>query len=489
MSSPALHPVVLCGGSGTRLWPLSRVNYPKQLLKLVDAQHSLLQSTLLRAAALPGAQAPLLVCNEEHRFMLAEQCQDLQVQPTIYLEPCGRNTAPAIALAALHLAEHPCNPDPEALMLVLPSDHVIQNQATFAQAVAAATQAAQQGWLVTFGIEPTAPETGYGYIRAGQVGVELASAGLPHQVQVAIHPVAQFVEKPDASNARLYLAEGGYYWNSGMFVFSARRYLEELDQHRPDILAAARQAWQARTQDLDFCRPDIQAFAACPSESIDYAVMQHTTKAVVVPSAMGWSDVGSWDALWAVLPKDAAGNSVRGDVFVAQGQNNLVHAGSRQVTVIGMSDTVVVETSDAVLVMPKAQAQNVKLVIDHFKQKRRTEHIDHLRVHRPWGWYEATDRGDRFQVKRLMVKPGHQLSLQMHHHRAEHWVVVSGTARVTLGEQQVILSENQSTYIPLGQLHRLHNPGKVPLHIVEVQSGSYLGEDDIVRFDDAYARF
>jgi mannose-1-phosphate guanylyltransferase/mannose-1-phosphate guanylyltransferase/mannose-6-phosphate isomerase len=488
MTNPALHPVVLCGGSGTRLWPLSRSNYPKQLHKLVDEQHSLLQSTLLRAAALPGAQTPLLVCNTEHRFLVAEQCQALQAQPTIYLEPCGRNTAPAIALAALHLAEHPNHPDPDALMLVLPSDHVIQNQAAFAQAIAAATKAAQQGWLVTFGIEPTAPETGYGYIRAGHGGVALAPAGLPHKVQEAIYPVAQFVEKPDASTAQRYLAEGGYFWNSGMFVLSAGRYLEELALHRPDIFSAVHQAWQARTQDLDFCRPDTQAFAACPSESIDYAVMQATTQAAVVPAAMGWSDVGSWDALWSVLPKDAAGNSVRGDAFVAQGSNNLVHASSRQVTVIGMSDTVVVETPDAVLVVPKAQAQNVKLVVDHFKQQGRTEHIDHLRVHRPWGWYEATDRGDRFQVKRLMLKPGHQISLQMHHHRAEHWVVVSGTALVTVGEQQVILSENQSTYIPLGQVHRLHNPGKVPLHIVEVQSGSYLGEDDIVRFEDAYAR-
>jgi mannose-1-phosphate guanylyltransferase/mannose-1-phosphate guanylyltransferase/mannose-6-phosphate isomerase len=483
MTMPNLHPVVLCGGSGTRLWPLSRASYPKQLLALVDERHSLLQSTLLRAAALPGAQPPLLVCNTEHRFLVAEQCQALQAQPTIYLEPCGRNTAPAIALAALHLAEHPTQPDPDALMLVLPSDHVIQNQTAFAQAVASAAQAARQGWLVTFGIEPSAPETGYGYIRAGQGGEPLALSA--HQ---PIHPVAQFVEKPDAATAQRYLAEGGYYWNSGMFVFSARRYLEELGQHRPDILAAARQAWKARTQDLDFCRPEPQAFAACPSESIDYAVMQSTRRAAVVPAALGWSDVGSWDALWAVLPKDAAGNSVRGDAFVAQGHNNLVHASGRQVTVIGMNDTVVVETPDAVLVVPKAQAQNVKLAVDHFRQQGRTEHIDPVRVHRPWGWYEATDHGERFQVKRLMVKPGHQLSLQMHHHRAEHWVVVSGTARVTVGEQQVLLSENQSTYIPLGQMHRLHNPGKVPLHIVEVQSGSYLGEDDIVRFEDAYAR-
>lgn len=478
-----LHPVVLCGGSGSRLWPLSRASYPKQLHALIDAKYTMLQSTLMRAAALPGAQPPLLVCNTEHRFLVAEQCQAIQAQPTIYLEPVGRNTAPAIALAALHLAEHPTKPTPDALMLVLPSDHVILHQAAFAQAVASAAHAAQQGWLVTFGVEPTAPETGYGYIRIVK-NTEL----LPNTSGQPIYPVNEFIEKPDASTAKGYLSEGGYYWNSGMFVFSARRYLEELCQHRPDILQAARHAWQARTQDLDFWRPDSRAFATCPAESIDFAIMQGTRRAAVVPAALGWSDVGSWNALWAVLPKDAAGNSVRGDVFVAQGHNNLVHASGRQVTVIGMNDTVVIETPDVVMVMPKAQAQNVKLAVDHLKVLGRTEHIDHLRVHRPWGWYEATDRGERFQVKRLMVKPGHQISLQMHNHRAEHWVVVSGTAQVTLGEQKVTLSENQSTFIPQGEVHRLHNPGNVPLHIVEVQSGSYLGEDDIVRLEDDYAR-
>jgi mannose-1-phosphate guanylyltransferase/mannose-1-phosphate guanylyltransferase/mannose-6-phosphate isomerase len=484
-----LHPVVLCGGSGSRLWPLSRTSYPKQLLNLVDDNLSLLQSTLLRASKLPGAQNPILVCNTDHRFLVGEQCKAIksqtnQLPAAIYLEPVSRNTAPAIALAALHLAEDPIQPNPDAVMLVLPADHIIQNQDAFHTAVDQATTAAQEGWLVTFGIKPNKAETGYGYIRGNQKFSD-SSISLPK----GVFAVEQFVEKPDIETAKRYFLEGSYYWNSGMFVFTARSYLQQLAQYRPDILDAVRQAWQKSEIDMDFFRPEEMAFAHCPSESIDYALMQKTKHAAVVEvDSLGWSDIGSWDSLWETLPKDGQGNSVRGDVFVAQSNNNLIFASNRQVTAIGLNDVVIVETSDAVLVISKSESQRVKLAIENFSKSGRNEHIDHLRVHRPWGWYESTDRGERFKVKRLMVKPGHQLSLQMHHHRAEHWVVVSGTAQVTLGQKQIILCENQSTYIPLGEVHRLHNPGKVPLQIVEVQSGTYLEEDDIIRFDDDYTR-
>jgi mannose-1-phosphate guanylyltransferase/mannose-6-phosphate isomerase len=484
-----LHPVVLCGGSGSRLWPLSRTSYPKQLLNLVDDNFSLLQSTLLRASKLPGAQEPILVCNTDHRFLVGEQCKAIQSQTNqlpaaIYLEPVSRNTAPAIALAALHLAEDPSQPNPDAVMLVLPADHIIQNQDAFTEAVNQAVIAAQKGWLVTFGIKPHKAETGYGYIRRNQQ-VSDNSITLPK----GVFAVDQFVEKPDIETAKRYVSEGSYYWNSGMFVFTARSYLQQLAQYRPDILDAVRQAWQRSEIDMDFFRPEERAFTQCPSESIDYALMQTTKKAAVVEvNSLGWNDIGSWDSLWEILPKDDLGNSFRGDVFAEQSYNNLIFSTSRHVTAIGLTDIVVVETSDAVLVMPKSQAQSVKLAIENFNNSGRKEHIDHLRVHRPWGWYESTDRGERFQVKRLMVKPGQKLSQQMHHHRAEHWVVVSGTAKVTVGEQNFLISENQSTYIPINITHRLENPGKVPLHLIEVQSGSYLGEDDIVRFEDTYGR-
>jgi mannose-1-phosphate guanylyltransferase/mannose-6-phosphate isomerase len=419
--------------------------------------------------------APLVVCGNDHRFMVAEQLREVGITPLgILLEPVGRNTAPAVAAAAHHLKAI----DPEAIMLVLPADHVIENGAAFREAVERATRLVQQGALATFGIVPKTPETGYGYIRRGE---QVAECGECYKVD-------RFVEKPDAATAEGFLAEGGYYWNSGMFMFHASRYLTELEQHAPAIADAATQAMQAAYRDLDFCRLDEAAFSACPSDSIDYAVMEHTRDAAVVPADIGWNDVGSWSALWEVQAKDGDGNARRGDVYLDNVKNSLVRAESRIVAVVGVEDIVVVETQDAVLVTHKNQVQRVKQVVEHLKSKERTEHLHHTRVYRPWGHYEGIDAGDRFQVKRITVKPGEKLSLQMHHHRAEHWVVVSGTARVTCGDKVSLLSENESTYIPIGMNHRLENPGKLPLHIIEVQSGSYLGEDDIVRFEDIYKR-
>jgi mannose-1-phosphate guanylyltransferase/mannose-6-phosphate isomerase len=469
-----IYPVILSGGAGTRLWPLSRAVLPKQLLPLV-ADKTMLQETALRVAGWPGLMAPLVVCGNDHRFMVAEQLREVGITPLgILLEPVGRNTAPAVAAAAHHLKAI----DPEAIMLVLPADHVIENGAAFREAVERATRLVQQGALATFGIVPKTPETGYGYIRRGE---QVAECGECYKVD-------RFVEKPDAATAEGFLAEGGYYWNSGMFMFHASRYLTELEQHAPAIADAATQAMQAAYRDLDFCRLDEAAFSACPSDSIDYAVMEHTRDAAVVPADIGWNDVGSWSALWEVQAKDGDGNARRGDVYLDNVKNSLVRAESRIVAVVGVEDIVVVETQDAVLVTHKNQVQRVKQVVEHLKSKERTEHLHHTRVYRPWGHYEGIDAGDRFQVKRITVKPGEKLSLQMHHHRAEHWVVVSGTARVTCGDKVSLLSENESTYIPIGMNHRLENPGKLPLHIIEVQSGSYLGEDDIVRFEDIYKR-
>ena len=469
-----IYPVILSGGAGTRLWPLSRAVLPKQLLPLV-ADKTMLQETALRVAGWPGLMAPLVVCGNDHRFMVAEQLREVGITPLgILLEPVGRNTAPAVAAAAHHLKAI----DPEAIMLVLPADHVIENAAAFHEAVERATRLVQQGALATFGIVPKTPETGYGYIRRGE---QVAECGECYKVD-------RFVEKPDAATAEGFLAEGSYYWNSGMFMFHASRYLTELEQHAPAIADAANQAMQAAYRDLDFCRLDEAAFSACPSDSIDYAVMEHTRDAAVVPADIGWNDVGSWSALWEVQAKDGDGNARRGDVYLDNVKNSLVRAESRIVAVVGVEDIVVVETQDAVLVTHKNQVQRVKQVVEHLKSKERTEHLHHTRVYRPWGHYEGIDAGDRFQVKRITVKPGEKLSLQMHHHRAEHWVVVSGTARVTCGDKVSLLSENESTYIPIGMNHRLENPGKLPLHIIEVQSGSYLGEDDIVRFEDIYKR-
>jgi mannose-1-phosphate guanylyltransferase/mannose-6-phosphate isomerase len=469
-----IYPVILSGGAGTRLWPLSRAVLPKQLLPLVSDQ-TMLQETALRVAGWPGLMAPLVVCGNDHRFLVAEQLREIGVTPLgILLEPVGRNTAPAVAAAAHYLKAI----DPEAVMLVLPADHVIRDNDAFKAAVGRAAALVGHGALATFGIVPQAPETGYGYIRRGQHADGADDS----------YKVDRFVEKPDRATAEAFLADGGYYWNSGMFMFEAARYLAELEKFNPEIAAAAESAVRTGYRDLDFCRLDEATFSSCPSDSIDYAVMERTRDAVVVPADIGWSDVGSWSALWEVQRRDESGNAQRGDVYLDGVSNSLVRAESRIVAVVGVQDLVVVETPDAVLVAHKDQVQRVKQVVDHLKSKERTEHLYHTRMYRPWGWYEGIDAGERFQVKRICVKPGEKLSLQMHHHRAEHWVVVSGTARVTCGEKVSLLSENESTYIPIGMNHRLENPGKLPLHIIEVQSGSYLGEDDIVRFEDIYKR-
>ncbi|KMM74590.1 mannose-1-phosphate guanyltransferase [Xanthomonas sp. NCPPB 1128] len=461
-------PIILSGGSGTRLWPLSRESYPKQFLPLVGEQ-SMLQATWQRAAPV-AAHAPIVVANEEHRFVAAEQLQQIGVKPhAILLEPKGRNTAPAIAVAALEASRDGADP----LLLVLPSDHVIGDEAAFQAAVRVAAVAAEQGKLVTFGIKPTAPETGYGYIKAA------AGDGA--------RAVERFVEKPDLATAKNYLASGEYYWNSGMFLFRASRYLEELRKFQPAIADACTTAWQAAKRDADFTRLDKDAFAASPSDSIDYAVMEKTADAVVVPLDAKWSDVGSWSALLDVSPQDANGNAHHGDVIEIDCRNTYAY-GSRLIAMVGLQDVVVVETDDAVLVGHRERIQEVKDIVGRIKADGRSEATWHRKVYRPWGAYDSIDNGQRFQVKRITVKPGATLSLQMHHHRAEHWIVVSGTAEVTRGDEVLLLTENQSTYIPLGVTHRLKNPGKLPLELIEVQSGSYLGEDDIVRFEDTYGR-
>jgi mannose-1-phosphate guanylyltransferase/mannose-6-phosphate isomerase len=469
-----IFPVVLSGGSGSRLWPLSRTLLPKQFLPLVSDK-TMLQETLLRLNGLPGLSGPVLVCSNDHRFLAAEQLREIcVVAGAQILEPAGRNTAPAVAVAALHVLTS----NPHGLLLVLPADHLIRNVTRFHEVVGKAASAATDGRLVTFGIVGREPETGYGYIERGEA-LEIARD---------CYRVARFVEKPDEVRAREFIASGRFYWNSGMFVFKAARYLEELGKYRPDILEAARSAWAAATRDLDFVRLDEKAFLASPSESIDYAVMENTDDAVVVEADIGWSDIGSWTALYQAGQPNAEGDVTVGDVHIDDVHNCYVRAEHRLVAAVGVKDLIIVETSDAVLVTHKDRSQDVKRVVDALKAKHRDEYLVHKRVYRPWGYYEGLDGGERFQVKRIMVKPGSKLSLQMHHHRAEHWVVVSGTARVTRGDETLLLSENQSTYIPLGATHRLENVGKVPLHMIEVQSGGYLGEDDIVRLADDYKR-
>jgi mannose-1-phosphate guanylyltransferase len=463
-------PVIMAGGTGSRLWPLSRDLMPKQFLKL-DGKHTMLQATVSRLAGV-NALAPLVICNEEHRFIAAEQLRQIsQLNHNIILEPVGRNTAPAIALAALTAIKKGTDP----LLLVLAADHVIANATAFTTAVEQAAAFANADKLVTFGIVATAAETGYGYIKRGDA---TGSA----------FTVAKFVEKPNLVTAQQYLQSGEYYWNSGMFLFKASVYLNELKQHRPDIYASCEQAMSEVNPDLDFIRINKDSFIACPDDSIDYAVMEKTADAVVVPLDAGWSDVGAWSSLWEICPKDEHGNVHQGDVLSSNSQNNFVFAETGLVATVGLENIVVVQTKDAVLVAAKDKVQDVKAIVQQLKAAGRTEHKIHREVYRPWGKYDSIDNGERYQVKRITVKPGEKLSIQMHHHRAEHWIVVSGTANVTVDGKDTLLSENQSVYIPLGAIHALENPGKIPLELIEVQSGSYLGEDDIVRFSDRYGR-
>ena len=469
-----IHPVILSGGSGTRLWPMSRTLYPKQLLSLLG-HDSLLQQTVRRVADRQGFAAPLLVANEEHRFIIAEQLREIAAVPrALLLEPVGRNTAPAACIAALALTE--AEPDP--LMLLMPSDHTIGDLAAFADAVERAATAARAGALVSFGITPQRAETGYGYIQRGS---ELDGAK-------GVFAVAEFVEKPGPEQAEAYVASSEHSWNSGIFLFPARVYLDEVERLRPDMVRACREALATAQRDSDFIRLGREAFAACDGDSIDYAVMEHTRRAAVVPVSMGWSDVGSWDALWEMGDKDQHGNSIEGNVVAEDARNCYLRSEAGLVAAIGIEDLVVVSTADAVMVAPRNRTQDVKKLVARLIKDRRDEADALPTVHRPWGTFTSLHNGHRVQVKHIMVKPGGKLSLQMHHHRAEHWVVVQGTARIRRGDEEMMLSEDQSTYIPIGTAHRLENPGKIPLHLIEVQSGSYLGEDDIVRLEDSYGR-
>ena len=472
-----LVPIIMSGGSGSRLWPQSRSLYPKQFLPLVNDQ-TMLQNTVTRLDGLSAVLEPLVIANEEHRFLVAEQLRQLgRKASSIILEPVGRNTAPAVALAALKASALKKGSDP--LLLVLAADHVIQDISAFHQAVNLAIPAAQDDKLVTFGIVPDHPETGYGYIKAGN------ALGKQYEAVVCVD---QFVEKPNLETVEQYLTTGNYFWNSGMFLFKASRYLEELDQFRPDILKACEQAMTVQNADLDFVRLDEAAFRACPDESIDYAVMENTSDAVVVPLDAGWSDVGSWSSLSDISEKDQNGNGILGDVVLEGVHNTYVRSEKKLIAAVGVDNLIITESDDALLVAHKDRVQDVKKIVERLKSYDRPEVKLHRKVYRPWVAYDSIDMGDRFQVKRITVKPGAQLSLQMHHHRAEHWIVVKGTALVINGDQEILLTENQSTYIPIGVAHRLENPGKFDLELIEVQSGSYLGEDDIVRFEDTYGR-
>lgn len=466
-----LTPVLLSGGVGSRLWPVSREAHPKQFLPLAG-ELSMLQETLRRTSGLEET-APLVVCNEEHRFMVAEQLRQVDLKASaLILEPEGRNTAPAVALAALRAVQT----DPEALLLVLPADHVIQNVEAFVAAVGKAVPLAQQGKLMTFGVVPTSPETGYGYIKCGA------------SLDAELYELERFVEKPDASTAEAYVESGSYLWNSGMFLLRAQTYLAELERFQPEMLGACRDAMAAAKADMDFVRPDAQLFAACPSNSIDYAVMEKTERGGVVSLNCGWSDVGAWSALWDVAERDECGNASKGDVILDNCRDSYFRSESRLLAATGVENLVVVETADAVLVADRDRVQDVKNIVNRLKADGRQEISLHRRVYRPWGSYESLIVSDRFQVKRIIVNPGQRLSLQKHHHRAEHWIVVHGTAEVTCEDKTFMLAEDESTYIPLGHIHRLANPGRIPLELIEVQSGAYLGEDDIVRYDDQYGR-
>ena len=477
-----LKPVILSGGSGTRLWPLSREKHPKQLLSLVS-DDSLLQATVRRMDGLGDIDVkdPIVVCNEEYRFVIAEQLRLMDRKGTILLEPAGRNTAPALTIAALSA----CYQDDDPILLVMPSDHVIVDTEVFKNAVQQGIQLALQGHIVTFGITPDKPETGYGYIQTGE---KLADTDA--------YSIARFVEKPDTATAQAYLEAGSFLWNSGLFLMHASIWLQAIELCHPEILSACRTAWNGGAIDGDFVRVERTAFEQCPGKSIDYAVMEHITSGQnpqlptgsVIPLAAGWSDVGAWDSLWHVLPKDQEGNVTQGDVLLHECNNTLAISESRLVTCVGIKNLIVVETPDAILVAHKDKTQDVKKIVDSLKEAGRSESHLHRKVFRPWGWYDGVDAGERFQVKRIVVKPGAALSLQMHHHRAEHWIVVRGTARVTRDNESFLVTENESTFIPVGTQHRLENPGCVPLEMIEVQSGSYLGEDDIVRFEDFYGR-
>ncbi len=463
-------PVILSGGSGTRLWPLSRERYPKQFLPLAS-EKTMVQETVARLEGIDGLKPPIAVCNEDHRFMMAEQLREIDAIPSaIILEPVGRNTAPAVAIAAL-AAE-----SPDDLLLILPADHVIENVEAFQTAVCQAKTMAENGVLVTFGIVPTGPETGYGYIKRGV------------QTGDSAFNVARFVEKPDRDTALRYVDSGEYYWNSGMFMFKAKSFLDELEKLNPEMLTACRKAYAGAKVDMDFFRLDKEAFSKCPADSIDYAVMERTDKAVMIPLDANWNDVGSWSALWDVVEKDEYGNAVKGDVLTFDTNGSFLYAQNKLVAAIGVQDLVVVETDDAVMVAPKDRVQEVKEVVAQLKESNRREAENHRKVYRPWGHYDSVDTGERHQTKRIVVKPHAKLSLQKHHHRAEHWIIVKGTALVTKGDEKILLSENESIYIPLGTVHCLENPGVIPLEMVEVQSGSYLGEDDIIRLDDEYGR-
>lgn len=474
VESAPIYPVILSGGSGTRLWPISRSLYPKQLLALTSDQ-TMLQETASRFAGAARYKAPIVVCNDEHRFIVAEQLRAIGMTPLdIVLEPVGRNTAPAVAVAALMLLEI----DPAALMLVLPSDHVLGDVEGFRAAVHTGAKAAQRGALVTFGIAPTAPETGYGYIRQGQPFAKVEGCAW----------VERFVEKPDQATAQAYLDDGGYFWNSGMFLFPAAGYLKELERLQPAMMAACRRAVALGVHDLDFLRLDAGAFADAPSISVDYAVLEHTEAAAMVPLDVGWNDVGSWAALWEIGDKDENHNVATGDVILHDVTGCYVRSDERLVAALGVEDLVIVATDDAVLVAARDRVQDVRVITDAIREQGRSEHALHSTVFRPWGVYQGVDAGEHHQVKRIIVKPGAKLSLQKHQRRAEHWVVVEGTARVTRGDEVITLSENQSTYIPIGMIHRLENIGDEPLHLIEVQSGDYLGEDDIIRLEDSYGR-
>ena len=466
-------PVILSGGSGQRLWPLSREMYPKQLINILS-DRSLLQETAMRLDG-PGFSPPMIVCNESHRFIVAEQLREAGVQPgSIVLEPCRRNTAPAAALAALILLRD----DADAIMLLAPSDHAIGKPEAFTTAISTGLKAATQGKLVTFGVVADHPATGYGYIRKG---APVDGAG-------GCFAIDSFTEKPDAATAEQYITQGNYFWNGGIFLFSAAFFIQTLEALRPDMVAACRKAVEDAAADLDFFRPGNDAFEACPAESIDVAVMEHTQAGVVVPVDMDWHDVGSWASLWNISDKDDDGNVLVGDVIAQDVQGSYLRSDGPLLTAVGVENMVIVATGDAVLVGDKGASEEIRSLVERLKEKGRTEYSSHPRVYRPWGWFQTLDRGERHQVKHLMVKPGQQISLQSHKHRAEHWTVVAGTARVTRDDEIITLGIDQSTYIPLGAKHRLENPGPEPLSVIEVQSGSYLGEDDIVRFDDIYGR-